>query len=175
VQKKPSLDTTLSDEEEAPMPNMKTTGKEDLTDAASFLSPLHHAGGLADAKKGQPRMHSNRQHQDSSYLGQRATVRSTANSDAGAPLLAELKRAIADSKKGGKKPTFDDSWWLGFEYLKKMADAVEQATWYVEGVEQSRGVFRVISTDELRQVEELRKINAVWGAQVLSFSCPLLI
>ena len=47
-----------------------------------------------------------------------------------------------------------------------MADSVEASTWHLEDIEQDRGVFRALSDDQLRDVEELRLLNPVMGAQV---------
>ncbi len=63
-------------------------------------------------------------------------------------------------------PTIDDAWWKGHVKMTAMTETVEEATWHLEGVEQDRGVFRTLSEEQLREVEELRSINAIMGAQV---------
>jgi hypothetical protein len=63
-------------------------------------------------------------------------------------------------------PEINDAWWLGHAKMTEIAQRVEDSTWYLEGVQQDRGEFRLLSARQLIPVEELRAINAVMGAQV---------
>jgi hypothetical protein len=75
-------------------------------------------------------------------------------------------------------PAINESWWRGHAKMTEVAQRDEDSTWYLEGVQQKRGEFRILSESELIDVEELRDLNAKMGAQVhseLSYGCHISV